>query len=81
MEELGFAREHRAFNPHLTLARFKEPRPQPELAARVEEQAELSLGRFEVTEFFLYESKLSPHGATYRKVARFPTPPSPQAFS
>jgi RNA 2',3'-cyclic 3'-phosphodiesterase len=78
MEELGFAREQRDFHPHLTLARFKEPRPQPELAACVEVQSGMGLGRFEAAEFFLYESKLSPHGAVYRKVARFPAPSSPQ---
>jgi 2'-5' RNA ligase len=72
MEKLGFARERRAFSPHLTLARFKVPRAQPELRALVEQQANASLGRFEVSEFFLFESKLSPHGAEYRKVARFP---------
>ena len=72
MEKLSFARERRAFNPHLTLARFKAPRSQPELRAVVEQQADTSLGRFEVSEFFLFESKLSPHGAEYRKVARFP---------
>ena len=71
-ERLGFARERRDFNPHLTLARFKVPRPQPELRALVEQQADASLGRFEASEFFLFESKLSPHGAEYRKVARFP---------
>ena len=32
MEKLGFAREERAFTPHLTLARFRSPRPQPALA-------------------------------------------------
>jgi 2'-5' RNA ligase len=42
------------------------------LRALVEQQADASLGRFEVSEFFLFESKLSPHGAEYRKVARFP---------
>jgi 2'-5' RNA ligase len=72
MEKLGFARERRAFSPHLTLARFKVPRSQPELRILVEQQANTSLGRFEVSEFFLFESKLSPHGAEYRKVARFP---------
>lgn len=72
MEKLGFARERRAFNPHLTLARFKIPRPQPRLRALVEQQADTSLGRFEVSEFFLFESRLSPHGAEYRRVARFP---------
>jgi 2'-5' RNA ligase len=72
MEKVGFAREQRAYSPHLTLARFKIPRPQPALRALVERQVEMNLGRFEVTEFFLFESKLSPHGAEYRKVARFP---------
>jgi 2'-5' RNA ligase len=72
MEKLGFARERRAFSPHLTLARFKIPRRQPGLVALVEQQADTPLGGFEVSEFFLFESKLSPHGAEYRKVARFP---------
>jgi 2'-5' RNA ligase len=72
MHKLGFPREKRAFAPHLTLARFKTPRAQPRLQASVEKRVEKSLGRFEVSEFFLFESKLSPHGAEYRKVARFP---------
>ncbi len=72
MEKLDFPSEQRDYNPHLTLARFKTPRPQPELVAAVEKQRELSLGSFEASEFFLFESKLSPRGAEYRKVARFP---------
>ena len=72
MEKLGFAREQRAYSPHLTLARFKIPRPQPALKALVEQLKEKSLGQFEVSEFFLFESRLHPHGAEYRKVARFP---------
>ena len=72
MERLGFAREDRAFTPHLTLARFKVPRPQPALQALLEQHQELTMGCFKVSEFFLYESKLSPQGAEYRKVARFP---------
>ena len=72
MEKLGFAPEQRDFTPHLTLARFKTPRPQPAIEKLVAERAALSLGKFEVSEFFLFESKLSPHGAEYCKVARFP---------
>jgi RNA 2',3'-cyclic 3'-phosphodiesterase len=72
MEKLGFAPEQRGFTPHLTLARFKTPRPQPVLEKLATERAGLSLGGFEVSEFFLFESKLSPHGAEYHKVARFP---------
>jgi 2'-5' RNA ligase len=72
LEKRGFAPEQRAFTPHLTLARFPAPRPQPALEALLERQAEAELGRFEAAEFFLFESKLSPQGAQYRKVARFP---------
>ncbi len=72
MEKLGFAPEQRAFNPHLTLARFKAHKPQPALMAFLERQGELTLGHFDVSEFFLFESKLTPYGAEYRKLARFP---------
>ena len=73
MEKMGFPPEGRAFAPHLTLARFKSPGSEPALEAFIEQHGELSLGRFEVSEFFLFESKLSPRGAEYRKVARFGT--------
>jgi len=76
MEELGFAREDRGFNPHLTLARFKNPKPQPTLRALVEQQKDAFLGRFEASEYFLFESKLSPQGSQYRKVIRFPKIPA-----
>lgn len=72
MEKLGFAPEGRIFSPHLTLARLRIPRPQPALQALIEREGEKSLGRFEVSEFFLFESKLLPQGAEYRKVTRFP---------
>jgi len=72
MEKVGFAREDRAFSPHLTLARFQVPRPQPALEAAIAGRATTSLGKFEPSEFFLFESKLLPQGAQYRKVMRFP---------
>ena len=72
LENIGFPREQRAYSPHLTLARFREPRPEPALRDAVEKQPAITLGRFDVTEFFLYESKLNPRGAEYRKIARFP---------
>lgn len=74
MDKLGFAREQRKFNPHLTLARFKTPQPQPALADAVAKDQDQSLGEFDASELFLFESKLSPHGAEYLKVARFPQP-------
>ena len=72
MERLGFAAEGRTFSPHLTLARFNVSRPQPELVALLEPKRELILGRFEVSEIFLFESRLSSYGAQYQKVAHFP---------
>jgi len=72
LQSIGFAREERAFHPHLTLARFRVPQPQPALQALLAQQGEQDLGKFEVSEFFLFESKLSPQGAEYRKVERFP---------
>ena len=72
METIGFAREQRAFHPHLTLARFKVPQAQPALQAAISQDPEQDLGSFDVSEFFLFESKLSPHGAEYRKAERFP---------
>ena len=72
MEKVGFMREERPFAPHLTLARFTVPRAQPALEGALASRQPASLGRFEAAEFFLFESKLSPQGAQYRKVSRFP---------
>ena len=72
MQRIGFAREDRTFRPHLTLARFRVPQAQPALQSLLAQQTELELGSFEVSEFFLFESKLSPKGAEYRKVEKFP---------
>lgn len=72
MEKVGFAREDRVFSPHLTVARFKIPRPQADLAAAIAARAATSLGKFKASEFFLFESKLSPQGSQYKKIMRFP---------
>jgi RNA 2',3'-cyclic 3'-phosphodiesterase len=69
---LGFPPESRPFKPHLTLARFKVPSPQPKLESLVAVQDNPLLGSFEVSEFSLWESRLLPGGAEYYKVARFP---------
>jgi 2'-5' RNA ligase len=69
---LGFPPETRTFKPHLTLARFKIPKPVPNLEALLAERDGAHLGTFEVSEFFLWESRLLPSGAEYHKAARFP---------
>jgi 2'-5' RNA ligase len=75
MANLGFPPEGRSFSPHLTLARLKSPQPVLESIAR--ESAARALGRFVVSEFALFESKLSPgRPAEYRNVARFAALPA-----
>lgn len=69
---VGFPPEDRPFRPHLTLARFTNPRPQPKFGPLLAAEEGPPLGSFEVSEFFLWESRLLPGGAEYRKVARFP---------
>ena len=79
---LGVAREAREYSPHLTLARAGSGRPQGsprdrnkrkmhELAAQLEGRAAPEFGTMRATEFILYQSKLSPKGAQYSKLARF----------
>ena len=72
LEKVGFLREPRAYTPHLTLARFPAPRAQPALEAALARYKAPAVGGFEASEFYLFESKLSPQGAQYRKVMRFP---------
>jgi 2'-5' RNA ligase len=72
MDSAGFPREARSYSPHLTLARFQAPRPQPALESAAAARSGIPLGNFTVSKFFLFESKLSPQGARYRKVMRFP---------
>jgi 2'-5' RNA ligase len=79
---LGFEREKRAFSPHVTLARFKETKGKPRLDARLSQPSEKgnseriwAFGTMTATHFHLYESKLSPQGAKYNKLASFALEP------
>jgi RNA 2',3'-cyclic 3'-phosphodiesterase len=80
---LGIEKEARDFSPHLTLARSGSgsPRPKKEekavpsmkrLAERIDGMPSPDFGTIHATEFFLYESKLSPKGAQYTKLKSFP---------
>ena len=80
---LGIEKEQRAFTPHLTLARTGSGRPQRMSSDRAnasfrrlrEKLAAMpvpAFGTMSAREFFLYESKLSPKGAVYTKLASFP---------
>ena len=72
LQAVGFGPEDHPFKPHLTLARFRLPRPQPDLAKELSVTHNLSLGKLPVSRFSLIESRLNPQGAEYRKIAHFP---------
>jgi 2'-5' RNA ligase len=67
---VGLEPERRAFHPHITLARWKGRRTR-EVQSFLERRRGLSSPPFDVTEFILFESHLSRHGAHYEAVARY----------
>jgi 2'-5' RNA ligase len=67
LEKLGVAREDRAFNPHLTLARINKP-----VRLDMGGIATADFGSFEADRFFLYLSKPGSGGSVYTKLAEFP---------
>ena len=69
-QSAGLAPERRAFNPHITLARWKGRRTR-EIADFLERARGLASEPFEVDRFALFESRLSRHGAHYEEVASY----------
>ena len=71
----GFGPEGRGFEPHLTIARFKPSKPSKPLEKSVAPLMKALEGRdfgeTRVSEVVLFESRLSPRGASYHAVERF----------
>ena len=70
-QQVGLEPERRAFHPHITLARWKGRRSH-EVARFLDRARGLSSDHFPVTEFALFESRLSRHGAHYEEIAAYP---------
>ena len=68
---LGLEPERRAFHPHITLARWKGRRTR-EIADFLQRTRGLASEPFDVSEFILFESRLSRHGAHYEEAASYP---------
>jgi 2'-5' RNA ligase len=65
----GLEAEHRAYTPHITLARL--PRGAGSVRAFLEAAGGVSGPEFEVKEFCLYASRLTPAGAVYTVLERY----------
>ena len=75
LEHLGFPREQRGFQPHLTLARVKEGAAVDEVAAlgkMVAESPVSDLASMTVNAVSVMKSDLHPEGAIYTELCRIP---------
>ena len=68
LRPLGFGRDKKAFQPHLTLARVRS-KPPPELASMLEELHERQFGVVSVSSVQLFQSELQPDGPQYTVLA------------
>ncbi len=68
---LGFAKEPRAFHPHLTLARLRKPQHAYALAA-AHKQTQFEPVEFTVSELLIIRSELSSAGSKYSTISRHP---------
>jgi 2'-5' RNA ligase len=66
----GIEPERRAFTPHITLARL--PRGAGPVQTLLETSGGLASPPFAVEEFSLFESRLTPEGAVYTRLERYP---------
>ena len=66
----GYPREDRAFTPHLTLGRARQPKPTPQLARAFEELADWDGGATLVREILIMSSQLTPSGPIYTVIGR-----------
>jgi 2'-5' RNA ligase len=65
---LGIPKEEKPNNPHLTLARIKNPAPLRNLRKKVEELQPAELGTFSVRHFCLFRSDPGSNASIYRRL-------------
>lgn len=70
IQQVGLEPEHRAFSPHITLARWNRGNAEA-VEAFLRRNSDLCSDPFDVDRFILFESKLSRHGPHYEEVAHF----------
>lgn len=72
LASLGIAKEKRAFHPHVTLGRLKTFKERVDIEPTLTELSDTVFGNSQVKDLILFESRLTPKGATYHVVERFP---------
>ena len=65
LEKIGFEKEERPFQPHLTLGRSNSSRGRDELIGMMEKHKEEEFGGFPVEKVVLFKSDLRPSGPIY----------------
>jgi len=72
LEKIGFLKEKRAFNGHLTMGRIKGGIDTEKLTAAMEAHSEFESVPFLARELVLFQSDLRPSGAVYSRLRRVP---------
>ena len=70
--EMGFPEEGRPFRAHLTLARVRASHGLAGMDEALQKHSAFSAGEFTVKELVLFQSRLTPQGAIYARLATFP---------
>ena len=68
---IGFPMEDRSFQAHLTLGRIKDSRGLTGINEALTKYSAFTAGEFNCTELILFQSRLTPQGAIYTKLAEF----------
>ena len=71
IQQVGLDAEHRAYFPHITLARWNR-RNAEAVDAFLRRNSDLRSEPFLVDRFILFESRLSRHGAHHEEIGEFP---------
>ena len=71
LNRFGIQKDHKKFSPHITLGRVKSQKS-CRIGNFLEAYSLFTSQEFEVTQFHLYSSQLTPKGAVYRKEETYP---------
>ena len=68
---IGFPRENRPFRAHLTIGRIKDQSGLTGISEALTKYNAFAAGEFSCKELILFQSRLTPQGAIYTKLAEF----------